>query len=93
MEGRLQSESDTTYDLRVSRVGYLNRQANEWTGEPFTVRKEFVSSVQERRLSRSRTWLVVGGTVAGVVAFIASRGFGVLGSPGRDRGGGDGGEI
>lgn len=82
IEGRLQSETDSTYDLRIAGVAYLNQQFNRWSGERFTVPKQFVSSVNERRLSRSRTFLVAGGAVAGAVAFIATRGFGVFGSPG-----------
>jgi hypothetical protein len=85
VEGTLASNSDSTYSLRVLRVGYLNGQSNEWKGEPLIVRRDFVGIARERKFSRGRTWLTATGISLAAVAFIGSRkllGFGSSASQG-----------
>jgi hypothetical protein len=89
IEGTLKPGSDSAYHLSVISVEYLNGQSNKWTGEPLTVAREFVSEVKQRQFSRSRTFLTAAAIAIGVVAFIATRGLGVFGSPDHQPGGGE----
>jgi len=90
VEGVLQTNPDSAYQLKVTSVVYLNGQSNKWNGESLTVPTVFVVNARERKFSSSRTYLTAAGVVAGLGAFIASRG--LLGSgsddSGRNTGGG-----
>jgi len=88
IEGTAISSSDSAYSLRVSRVGYVNGQSNNWTGEPLLVARSFVTNAREQRFSKSRTWLTATGVGAAAIAFIATRGLLGFGSGSRDSGGG-----
>jgi hypothetical protein len=79
--------TDSSYELRVSKVGYLNGQWNDWTGEPLTVARSFVSTAKEQRFSGSRTWLTISAVGAATIAFIASHGLQGFGSGGKEGGG------
>ena len=84
VEGVVTAETDSIYSMSVAAVGYMNGQQNRWSGEPLTVRKDFIGSVRERKFSRGRTFLASGGAVGGILFFALTRGlFGF--------GGGDGG--
>jgi len=74
VEGTAIATSDSAYSLRVSKVGYLNGQSNNWTGEPLVVEKSFVARAMEQRFSKSRTWATATGVGAAAVLFIATRG-------------------
>ena len=50
--------------------------------------QRFVTRIDERRLSRKKTFLVAGGIVAAVVAFFVTKGFGGRGTPPEGTGGG-----
>ena len=78
VEGGLHLETDSTYELRVTRVDHLNGLVNIWTGEAFTIPKQFATAARERRLSRTRS-LAVGIAGAAGVAMFVTRGFGVFG--------------
>jgi hypothetical protein len=86
IEGTTIGVSDTSYAVRVLKVGYVNGQSNSWTGEPLTVSKSFVSNAKEQRFSRSRTWLTAAAATAAAVTFIVTRGLGAFGSNSRDPG-------
>jgi hypothetical protein len=88
IEGATIVGSDSAYTLRVSKVGYLNGQSNNWTGEPLVVSKGFVINATEQKFSKSRTWLTATGLTAAVVAFISSRGLLGFGSWSKSGGGG-----
>lgn len=88
VEGTITSNTDAAYTLRVVRVGYLNGQSNNWNGEPLVISRDLVGNVKQRRLSRTRSWLVGTGVSAAAVVFIATRGLFGFGSDGE--GGGDG---
>lgn len=64
--GRVSERNDSALVLHISAVEYLNGQLNRWNGERVAVAQDLVGSARERRFSRSRTWLAVGGTIAGV---------------------------
>jgi hypothetical protein len=78
VEGTTVASTDSAYSLMVSRVGYLNRQANDWTGERLVIPRMFVSNVQQRTFSKGRTGVAAALVTAAVAGFIASRG--LLGS-------------
>ena len=85
IEGVLQTNPDSAYQLRVTSVVYTNGQSNRWNGERLTVPTVFVVNARERKFSRSRTYLTAAGVVVGLGAFIASRG--LLGSGSTDENG------
>ena len=82
----VEASTDSSYVLRVSSVRYLNGQSNQWSGEPLTVRANLVSSAQERKFSRSRTWALGLGVAAAVLAVFLTTDLLGSGSPGRDPG-------
>lgn len=74
--GRL-VQKDTAYVLAVSEVQAFRAGTQVWSGEHVTISNSYVSSVSERKFSRSKTALVVGAAV-GLVAILATQG--ILGS-------------
>ena len=92
IEGVLDSRSDSAYNVKVASVVYMNGSNNRWTNEPLTIRSDLVSSIREKKFSRSRTGMFVAGMIGGLALFIASRDLLGLGSPDRDKGPGDGSE-
>ena len=88
IEGTTILSSDSAYTLRVTRVGYLNGQSNNWTGEPLVVAREFVMNATEQKFSKSRTWLTATAVTAAVVAFISTRGLLGFGNEPKETGGG-----
>ncbi|HEY4953588.1 MAG TPA: hypothetical protein VII02_01755 [Gemmatimonadaceae bacterium] len=91
VEGVLESRTDTSYELSVTAVSYMNGQTNRWTNEPLSVLNSFVSQTQQRKFSRSRTALAAGLAVGGVLAFALTRSLLGSGSPGTTPGGDGGG--
>jgi hypothetical protein len=91
VDGEVRARTDSGYVLSVAGVHYMSGARNRWSGEPLTVRANFVQRATERRFSRTRTLLVAGGAVALLVAFGISQD--LLGG-GNDNGpGDDGGEV
>lgn len=90
IEGMLDSRTDSAYVVKVESVVYMNGTNNRWTNEPLTIRSDLVRELHERKFSRSRSALLAAGIVGATVAFIASRGLLGFGSPGTDKGPGDG---
>jgi hypothetical protein len=82
VEGSVVSSSDTGYLLAVSSVKPIRGAWVKWTGETVSLRRDYVTTLYERRLSKGRTAAFVGG-VAGVLA-VAVFGFDILGI-GNDR--------
>lgn len=92
IDGRVLESTDSSLVLSVNSVQYLQTNIpTRWGGERLELTRDLVTDVRERRLSRSRTWimagLIAGATLA--VSLIAIRGFG--GEDPSDRpGGGEG---
>ena len=86
IEGTLRADPDSTYALKVESVEYLNGQNNRWSGESVTVSKDFVGTVRERQLSRSRSFLAAAGIVGGAIVLIATRGIIGGGNTGKEPG-------
>jgi hypothetical protein len=81
VEGALVASSETEYTLRVAAVTDIRGALSRWTGETVTLRRTWVGDAYERRLSKSRTGLLVGALTAGFVAFIATRTLAIGGGP------------
>src|SRR5262249_14358008 len=73
IEGRLASPENDAYVISVSEITAIGAGSSHWTGEQVTVQQGFVSRVEERSLSRSRTILAIGAAVAAVTVFIITR--------------------
>jgi hypothetical protein len=59
--------TDSVLVLSVTSAEYFNQPLPaRWAGERVEVSRDFVSDIRERRLSRSRTWII-----AGIVAALA----------------------
>ncbi|HEY9228728.1 MAG TPA: hypothetical protein VIP11_18900 [Gemmatimonadaceae bacterium] len=72
IEGRLISRDSSRFEVGVSAVELLKGGEQVWHGEPVIVKREYVSSIYERRFSKGRT-LVAGAVGAGVVAVLVSQ--------------------
>ncbi|MGH2348684.1 MAG: hypothetical protein ACRDFT_04360 [bacterium] len=87
IEGVLVRNNDTSFTVSVARVVNIRGAVARWNGEVVSFPRQYVGSVRERQLSKTRTALAIGGTTAAVVALIATRGFGVVGNdPDREPG-------
>jgi hypothetical protein len=72
IEGRVVSNSGDQYELAVASVRLLRGGEQVWSGERIQLRKEFVSRVYEKKLSKGRTAIASAGGLA-IVAFIATK--------------------
>jgi len=70
LEGSLLAATDTAYVLSVAAVQPIYGARSRWTGETVSVRRDYVALAYERRLSRSRTALLISGAVSVVAAFM-----------------------
>lgn len=72
IEGRLLSVDNDEFRVAVSAVHLLRGGEQAWSGEDVRVRREYVSTIQERRFSRGRT-IALGAAGVGGVAFFVTR--------------------
>jgi hypothetical protein len=77
VEGSVVSASDSGYLLAVSGVKPITGAWVRWTGETVSLRRDYVASVYQRRLSKSRTAVFAAGVAAALTAAIV--GFDILG--------------
>lgn len=89
VDGRVVQRSDTSFQLLVSQVTYLNGLSDQWQGQEVSLRPQDVRLVTQRTFSRSKTALLIGAMVAGLAATILSLNF--LGITSGDPSGGKGG--
>jgi hypothetical protein len=69
LSGRVLESTDTTLVLGVKTVEFLDLGVPvQWAGQPVRIAREHVTEVRERQLSRSRTYLAIGLSVAAVAA-------------------------
>ena len=73
LEGTLASVDGEDMMVRVSRVRMLNGPTANWSGEQVRIRRGDVALFQERRLSKSRSFLVAGVVVASIALFSTTR--------------------
>jgi hypothetical protein len=90
--GRLAAQTDSVMTVNVASVEYLEAGSSIWSGEQVRIPADYVAMVNERTLSRSRSWLAAGAAVAAVVvSAVALDLTGAFSGDGGDRpGGGDG---
>ena len=73
IEGRLIRQDSAEYVVAVSQLQLLRNGTQVWNGERVVVRKDFVTGIRERQLSKSRT-AVLSAVVVGAVATALSQG-------------------
>jgi hypothetical protein len=69
IQGKLDARTDTTVQVRVDAVRYLNGQTNAWAGEPMTIPMRLVDQTWQRNFSRGRA-TVLGAAVAGALVLL-----------------------
>jgi len=94
VEGAVLSTNDSAYLLSVSGVKPISGSWVRWSGEPVTMRRDYVAFTYERRPSRGRTLLLIGGATFALLTVMVN--FDILGFGGLDipliPGGGDPGD-
>jgi hypothetical protein len=90
VEGALVRASDTTLLLSVRAVKPLSGGVVRWAGETVSVRREHVARLYERRFSRGRTAVFVGGVVAAMAVIVGTTDLFGLGFLSGDDGGAGG---
>jgi hypothetical protein len=81
LEGRLAAIDGEELVLDASRVTQLRGLPLPLDSMRLRLNQRFVERVDERRLSRTRTVMVIGGAAAFVAAFIVTKGFTGRGTP------------
>jgi len=88
LAGILQQQTGTDYTIKVSELTYLNGKTAEWSGEPVTIRQDFVKGVLEKKMSAGKTAAavlasagVVGGAVLAHTLIAGGNGNGGEGKP------------
>jgi len=77
VEGQLVEATPSDYVLAVTDVVDIRGARSRWTGETVPLPRTFVMSTDEKRFSRSKTFLLVGAVTAGFV--VLARSFKILG--------------
>jgi hypothetical protein len=72
IEGTLMQRDNGEYLLGVRSISLLRGGVQVWSGEPVHIKKEYVSTVYQRELSKSRT-IALAAAGVGAVALIASQ--------------------
>ncbi len=80
VRGRLLSTTEGRLALSVAAVENRRGNISEWKGESVVIPGEFVRSVEERRVARSKTVLLAGASVAGFLITYAAFGPGATGT-------------
>ena len=73
VEGALIGSTDSDYTLRVLGVTDIRGAQTRWSGETVRLQRTWVGNAYERRLSKPRTYLLVGAITAGFVTFAVTR--------------------
>ena len=72
VEGRLVRRDTTAFVVGILNVQLLRGGSQVWHGETVHVKREYVSSIYERRFSKSRT-LIAGAVGVGLVVALTSK--------------------
>jgi hypothetical protein len=81
VEGRLAGLEGGDYIVDASTVTAIRGPALPLDTVRVRLNQRLIERVDERRLSRRRTWTVVGAALAVVATFLATQGFGSRGTP------------
>ena len=74
IEGRMLGTEGDQYLVSVFRTAALGGATSVWSGEEMRLDRNFVSRLEGRELSKSRTWIAAGVATSVIVAFIMSKG-------------------
>jgi hypothetical protein len=74
VEGLVESADTDAYVVRVSRVSYITAGATTWTGERVRIGRDAVGMMQQRKLSRGRTFMAIAAAGLAFGLFVATRG-------------------
>jgi hypothetical protein len=74
IEGRMVGTEGDLYVVNVFRTAEIGGSTSVWSGEEMRLNRNFVSRLEGRQLSKTRTWLAAGAATSVVVAFIMTRG-------------------
>jgi hypothetical protein len=80
IEGRLLRQSTDGIVVSVSSVSFLGGGSQAWSGEPVTLKPEYIGVSYQRRLSKSRT-IAAAAIGVGAVAIIVTRSLNGSGGP------------
>jgi hypothetical protein len=72
VEGTLTRTDSQDLEMNVWRVMSIGGATSRWSGENVRFRRDLAANVQMRYLNRTRTYLVAGAAVAGLVLFTKS---------------------
>ncbi len=67
LEGHIDAVTDSTVLLRITEVTRLTGAAETWSGEPVSIPRRDVATIERRTTSVARSLLVGGAIVAGAV--------------------------
>lgn len=73
VEGSLREFDANSYVMSVWGLSQIGTGLVRWSGENVRISRDFVGGVRKRQLSRSRTFLTVGGITVGVFLFARSQ--------------------
>lgn len=73
IEGRVASQSESDWTVRVYRITLLDGSASVWSGETVGVPRTAVDAVMRRDFDRQRSTVAAAGTAGAVVLFVLSR--------------------
>jgi hypothetical protein len=81
LEGRVAAVEGDELVVDASRVTQIRGLPLPLDSMRLRLRSSFLGRVDERRLSRTRTWMTIGGATAVVAVFLATKGFSARGTP------------
>ncbi len=87
VEGIVATADEAVWNVNLTRVDYRGGSSVVWNKELVAFPRNALSHVNEKRVSKSRSWMAAGLIAAG--AFLASRAFTEIGSSGDGPGGGE----
>src|SRR6184192_571375 len=86
--GILEQQNGTHYSIKVSELTYLSGRTAMWSGEPVTIRQDYVKGVLEKKVSPRRTVAavfagagIVGGAIVAHTLLTGGNGNGSEGKP------------
>jgi hypothetical protein len=90
VEGILLDKTGDDYLMRVARIRTIRGQTAHWTGEQVRIPLASVARVEQRKVSRRKTALLVAGLVAGAALLISTGTLRAFGFDSDDEPGGNG---
>lgn len=75
MDGQVVEQTDSSVQLMVSKVTYLNGFSDTWQGQSVSLRTQDIKSVTQRTYSKSRTALLIGAMAAGLILTVLTLSF------------------